>query len=47
VDGVLEMACEEDEISETLRGLPAAAQDIEIIRPSLDDLYAAFQREVV
>jgi Cu-processing system ATP-binding protein len=43
--GVMELACEEDELSETLRGLPAAAQDIEIIRPSLDDLYAAFQKE--
>ena len=27
-----------------LRGLPASARDIEIVRPSLDDLYAAFQK---
>jgi Cu-processing system ATP-binding protein len=42
--GVLELACAEDEVADVLRGLPATAQDIEIVRPSLDDLYAAFQR---
>lgn len=42
--GVMELACEEDELSDALRSLPAAAQNIEIIRPSLDDLYAAFQK---
>ncbi|MDR3533535.1 MAG: ABC transporter ATP-binding protein [Rhodopila sp.] len=42
--GVMEFACDEDALSETLRGLPAAARDIEIVRPSLDDLYAAFQK---
>lgn len=41
--GVLELACDEAELAGVLRGLPAAAQDIEIVRPSLDDLYAAFQ----
>jgi Cu-processing system ATP-binding protein len=45
--GVLELACDEDALTEALRGLPAAAQDIEIIRPSLDDLYAAFQKGTV
>jgi Cu-processing system ATP-binding protein len=42
---MMELACDEDALTETLRGLPAMAQDIEIIRPSLDDLYAAFQQE--
>ena len=27
-----------------LRALPASARDIEILRPSLDDLYAEFQK---
>ncbi len=43
-DGVLELSCEESEVSSALRGLPSSAGDIEIIRPSLDDLYASFQR---
>jgi Cu-processing system ATP-binding protein len=43
-DGVLELSCEEDEVASVLRGLPNSARDIEIIRPSLDDLYAAFQK---
>jgi Cu-processing system ATP-binding protein len=43
-DGGLELVCEEDEVASILRGLPAAAQEIEIIRPSLDTLYAAFQK---
>jgi Cu-processing system ATP-binding protein len=42
--GALELSCEEDEVAGVLRGLPAAAHDIEIVRPSLDDLYAAFQK---
>ncbi len=42
--GVMELACEEDEVGAVLRGLPPAAQDIEVVRPSLDQLYAAFQR---
>jgi Cu-processing system ATP-binding protein len=45
-DGVLELSCEEDEVASVLRGLPATAREIEIIRPSLDDLYAAFQSGV-
>ena len=43
-DGVLELSCAEGEVASVLRGLPGAAEDIEIIRPSLDELYAAFQR---
>jgi len=42
-DGGLELSCEESEIASVLRGLPVCAQDVEIVRPSLDDLYAAFQ----
>jgi len=42
-DGVLELSCAEGEVASVLRGLPGAAEDIEIIRPSLDELYAAFQ----
>jgi Cu-processing system ATP-binding protein len=41
---VMELVCAEDDIAATLRGLPAACMDIEIVRPSLDDLYAAFQK---
>jgi Cu-processing system ATP-binding protein len=43
-DGVMELSCGEDEVASVLRGLPTSARDIEIIRPSLDDLYAAFQK---
>jgi Cu-processing system ATP-binding protein len=44
VDGVMELACEESEVATVLGSLPGNAQDIEIIRPSLDDLYAGFQK---
>ena len=43
-EGVLELSCEESDVSSVLRGLPSSAADIEIIRPSLDDLYASFQK---
>ncbi len=43
-EGVLELSCEECEIVSVLRGLPNSAEDIEIVRPSLDELYAAFQK---
>ena len=43
-EGVLELSCEEGDVSSVLRGLPSSAADIEIIRPSLDDLYASFQK---
>jgi Cu-processing system ATP-binding protein len=42
-DGVLELSCEESEVASVLRTLPSSACDIEIIRPSLDELYASFQ----
>jgi Cu-processing system ATP-binding protein len=42
--GRLERSCVEDEITAILRGLPASARDVEILRPSLDDLYAEFQK---
>lgn len=43
-DGVLELACDEDDVTAALRAIPAGATDVEIARPSLDELYAAFQR---
>jgi Cu-processing system ATP-binding protein len=43
-DGVLELSCAESDVASVLRGLPGAAEDIEIIRSSLDELYAAFQK---
>ncbi|HLW91806.1 MAG TPA: ABC transporter ATP-binding protein [Roseiarcus sp.] len=42
-ENVLELSCEESEVASVLRTLPSAACDIEIIRPSLDELYASFQ----
>jgi Cu-processing system ATP-binding protein len=41
-DGVLELTCEEDAVAAVLRGLPADARDIEIMRPTLDEVYARF-----
>jgi Cu-processing system ATP-binding protein len=43
-DGVQELSCEESELASVLRGLPNCAEEIEILRPSLDALYAAFQK---
>jgi Cu-processing system ATP-binding protein len=43
-DEVLELSCQEDEVAETLRGLPGSARDVEILRPTLDELYASFQK---
>ncbi len=43
-DDVLELACDEDDIAATLGELPATARHVEIIRPSLDELYASFQK---
>ncbi len=43
-DGVQELSCEEGEVASVLRGLPNYAEDIEILRPSLDELYAVFQK---
>ena len=44
-DGRLEMSCDESEVASMLRSLPTSAEDVEILRPSLDQLYAAFQSE--
>lgn len=41
--GRLERLCSEDQLAAVLRSLPESARDIEILRPSLDQLYAAFQ----
>ena len=41
---VLEFACEETAIATVLGGLPASARDVEILRPTLDELYASFQK---
>ncbi len=42
--GQLERCCAEVEVAAILRALPESARDIEILRPSLDDLYAEFQQ---
>ena len=44
--GLAEIAASEDEVTGLLHRLPPATREIEIIRPSLDDLYASFQRDV-
>jgi Cu-processing system ATP-binding protein len=41
---MLELACAEEEIPGRLRDLPDAAQSVEILRPTLDDVYAHFLR---
>jgi Cu-processing system ATP-binding protein len=43
-DGRFERSCAEEEVATVLRRLPNSARDIEILRPSLDDLYAEFQK---
>lgn len=43
-DGRLERACAEDEVAAILRELPKSARQIEILRPTLDELYAQFQK---
>jgi Cu-processing system ATP-binding protein len=42
---MLETECDETAIASLLRGLPQDARDVEIIRPSLDAVYAAFMQE--
>jgi Cu-processing system ATP-binding protein len=42
--GVLEMRCDESRVLGQLRALPDWAEDIEVLRPSLDEIYAAFLR---
>jgi hypothetical protein len=41
----LEIECAEAEILDRLRALPDAAQAIEVVRPTLDDVYARFLRD--
>ena len=41
---VLELDCDEAEIAPLLRRLPGEVRDVEIVRPSLDEVYAAFLR---
>jgi len=43
--GVLEIECTEPEILDRLRTLPDAAQAVEVVRPTLDDVYARFLRD--
>ena len=43
--GLVERECGEDALIDTLRRLPSDVRDIDIVRPSLDDLYASFQQE--
>jgi Cu-processing system ATP-binding protein len=43
-DGRLERACAEDDVAAILRELPKSARQIEILRPTLDELYAQFQK---
>jgi Cu-processing system ATP-binding protein len=42
--GVLEQPCDEAHIMAVLHNLPADACDVEIVRPNLDEVYAAFLR---
>lgn len=46
-DGIQERACAEDELANLLRALPPQAKNIEILRPSLDELYAEFQKGIL
>ncbi len=43
-DGRWERSCTEDEVAALLRSLPNSARQIEILRPTLDELYAEFQK---
>lgn len=43
-DGFFERSCAEGEIGALLRSLPFGARDIEILRPTLDQLYAEFRK---
>ena len=42
--GLLETECDEANILPLLRTLPATAVDVEVLRPSLDEIYARFLR---
>lgn len=41
---VLELPCDEADIVQSLRALPTGVAEVEIVRPSLDEIYAAFLR---
>ncbi len=43
--GSLELTCAEEEIAGRLRALPDGVVSVEILRPSLDDIYATFLRQ--
>jgi Cu-processing system ATP-binding protein len=43
-DGRWERSCAEDGVAALLRSLPNSARQIEILRPTLDELYAEFQK---
>jgi Cu-processing system ATP-binding protein len=43
--GVWEIECAEAQILDHLRALPDGAQAVEVVRPTLDDVYARFLRE--
>jgi Cu-processing system ATP-binding protein len=43
-NGILELECTEREILDRLRSLPDTAQAVEVVRPTLDDVYACFLR---
>lgn len=42
--GVLETRCDESRLLGQLRALPDWAEDVEVLRPSLDEIYATFLR---
>ncbi len=44
VDGRLERSCAENEVAAVLCGLPDLARQVEVLRPTLDELYAQFQK---
>jgi Cu-processing system ATP-binding protein len=45
--GIEERACAEEEVAVLLRALPPHAKNIEILRPSLDELYAELQKGIL
>ena len=42
---LMEIGCGEREIPQRLRCLPPGVEEVEILRPTLDEIYAAFQRD--
>jgi len=43
--GLLETECDEADILKLLRSLPSEATEVEVLRPSLDEIYASFLRQ--